>query len=220
MFGNKIRPSFRIVNSTLIRNSMKIQTTLLTLAIALASPFAMNATAEDSVHEFKVKDIEGKDVNLADYKGKPLLISGVTGEGVKPLLIVNVASKCGATPQYENLQAVYEQFKDKGLVILGFPANNYGGQEPGTDEEIKTFCTSTYDVSFPMFSKVSVKGDDQAPLFKYLTAAENPDKQGDIGWNFEKFLVNKDGKLIRRFATGTKPDAPEVTEAITKALAE
>ena len=104
---------------------MKIQTTLLTLAIALASPFAMNATAEDSVHEFKVKDIEGKDVNLADYKGKPLLI-------------VNVASKCGATPQYENLQAVYEQFKDKGLVILGFPANNYGGQEPGTDEEIKT----------------------------------------------------------------------------------
>ena len=186
---------------------MKIQTTLLTLAIALATPFAMNATAEDSVHEFKVKDIEGKDVNLADYKGKPLLI-------------VNVASKCGATPQYENLQAVYEQFKDKGLVILGFPANNYGGQEPGTDEEIKTFCTSTYDVSFPMFSKVSVKGDDQAPLFKYLTAAENPDKQGDIGWNFEKFLVNKDGKLIRRFATGTKPDAPEVTEAITKALAE
>lgn len=184
---------------------MKRKNSLLAFAVAAAASLALNAHADDSVHDYKVKDIDGKDVSLSEYDGHPLLI-------------VNVASRCGATPQYENLQSVYEQFKDKGLVVLGFPANNYGGQEPGTDEEIKTFCSTKYDVTFPMFSKVSVKGDDKAPLFEYLTSAENPDKQGDIGWNFEKFLVGKDGKLLRRFKTGTKPDAPEVIEAIEKAI--
>lgn len=164
------------------------------------------ALAEDSVHEFKVNDIKGKEVDLSAYKGKVLLI-------------VNVASKCGATPQYDPLQALYKKFADKGLVVLGFPANNFGGQEPGTDEEIAEFCTSKYSVEFPMFSKVSVKGDDKAPLFSYLTSAENPDKQGDIGWNFEKFLVGKDGKLLHRFATRTKPDDAAVVAAIEKALA-
>lgn len=186
-------------------NLMNIKNTLLAIAVSLAAPLAINA--DDSVHAYKVQDIEGKEVDLSAYKGHPLLI-------------VNVASRCGATPQYENLQSVYEQFKDKGLVVLGFPANNYGGQEPGTDDEIKTFCSTKYDVTFPMFSKVSVKGDDQAPLFQYLTKAENPDKQGDIGWNFEKFLVGKDGKLQRRFKTGTKPDDADVVAAIEKALAE
>ncbi len=176
---------------------MKPKNSLLTLAALALAILPMTTSAEDSVHEFKVKDIDGKEVDLSQYKGHPLLI-------------VNVASRCGATPQYENLQSVYEQFKDKGLVVLGFPANNYGGQEPGTDDEIKTFCTTKYDVTFPMFSKVSVKGDDKAPLFQYLTKAENPDKEGDIGWNFEKFLIGKDGKLLRRFTTGTKPDEPEV----------
>ncbi|MBU6181078.1 MAG: glutathione peroxidase, partial [Verrucomicrobia bacterium] len=167
-------------------------------AIALA---ALPLVAEDSVHDFKVKDIKGGDVDLSSYKGKVLLI-------------VNVASKCGATPQYDPLQALHAKYAGKGLVVLGFPANNFGAQEPGTDAEIADFCTSNYSVEFPMFSKVSVKGDDKAPLFTYLTSAENPDKQGDIGWNFEKFLIGKDGKLIRRFATRVQPDDATVVAAI------
>ncbi|HRQ88723.1 MAG TPA: glutathione peroxidase [Bacteroidia bacterium] len=176
--------------------------------LALLSALALSAMpllAEDSVHEFKVTDIQGKEVDLADYKGKVLLI-------------VNVASKCGATPQYDPLQALHAKYADKGLVVLGFPANNFGGQEPGSDEEIAEFCTTKYSVAFPMFSKVSVKGDDKAPLFGYLTSAANPDKQGDIGWNFEKFLIGKDGKLVRRFATRTKPDDATVIAAIEEAL--
>jgi glutathione peroxidase len=177
---------------------------LLIAALALA---ALPLVAEDSVHDFKVKNIKGEDIDLSSYKGKVLLI-------------VNVASKCGATPQYDPLQALHAKYADKGLVVLGFPANNFGGQEPGSNEEIAEFCTSNYSVEFPMFSKVSVKGDDKAPLFTYLTAAENPDKQGDIGWNFEKFLVGKDGKLIRRFATRVKPDDATVVAAIEEALAK
>ncbi len=177
---------------------------LLIAALALAS---MPLLAEDTVHDFKVKNIKGEDIDLSGYKGKVLLI-------------VNVASKCGATPQYDPLQSVHAKYADKGLVVMGFPANNFGGQEPGSDSEIAEFCTSSYSVEFPMFSKVSVKGDDKAPLFTYLTSAQNPDKQGDIGWNFEKFLIGKDGKLIRRFATRTQPDDAEVIAAIEKALAE
>lgn len=178
--------------------------------LALLSALALSAMpllAEDSVHEFKVKDIQGKEVDLSTYKGKVLLI-------------VNVASKCGATPQYDPLQTIHAKYADKGLVVMGFPANNFGGQEPGSDAEIAEFCTSKYSVEFPMFSKVSVKGKDKAPLFAYLTTAANPDKQGDIGWNFEKFLVGKDGKLLHRFGTRTKPDSDEVVAAIEKALAE
>jgi glutathione peroxidase len=177
------------------------------LLIAALALVALPLVAEDSVHDFKVKNIKGEDVDLSGYKGKVLLI-------------VNVASKCGATPQYDPLQALYAKYADKGLVVLGFPANNFGGQEPGTNEEIVEFCTSNYSVEFPMFSKVSVKGDDKAPLFTYLTGAENPDKQGDIGWNFEKFLVGKDGKLIRRFPTKVKPDDATVVAAIEEALAK
>jgi len=173
-------------------------------ALALAT---MPLLAEDSVHDFKVKNIKGEDIDLSGYKGKVLLI-------------VNVASKCGATPQYDPLQSIHAKYADKGLVVMGFPANNFGGQEPGSDSEIAEFCTSSYSVEFPMFSKVSVKGDDKAPLFAYLTSAGNPDKQGDIGWNFEKFLIGKDGKLVRRFATRTQPDDAEVIAAIEKALAE
>ncbi len=178
------------------------KTLLSVLALA-----ALPLVAGDSVYDFKVKNIKGEEVDLSGYKGKVLLI-------------VNVASKCGATPQYDPLQALHAKFADKGFAVLGFPANNFGGQEPGTNEEIAEFCASTYSVEFPMFSKVSVKGDDKAPLFTYLTAAENPDKQGEIGWNFEKFLVGKDGKLIRRFATKVKPDDATVVAAIEKALAE
>jgi glutathione peroxidase len=173
-------------------------------ALALA---ALPLVAADTVHDFKVKNIKGEDIDLSSYKGKVLLI-------------VNVASKCGATPQYDPLQALHAKYAEKGLVVLGFPANNFGAQEPGTDAEIADFCTSNYSVEFPMFSKVSVKGDDKAPLFTYLTSAENPDKQGDIGWNFEKFLIGKDGKLIRRFATRVQPDDATVVAAIEEALAK
>jgi glutathione peroxidase len=159
----------------------------------------------DSFYSFTLKTIEGDEKSLETYKGKVVLI-------------VNTASKCGYTPQYEGLQAIYEQYKDQGLVILGFPANNFMGQEPGTDEEILEFCTAKYDVNFPMFSKVSVKGDDQHPLFSYLTKAENPDFTGDIKWNFEKFLIGKDGKLLHRYRSGVKPESKEMKSAIEEAL--
>ncbi len=187
---------------------MKTKTILSLFVAALTlPPLISTASAEEkkSVHEFSVKDIDGKDVDLSKYKGKTLLI-------------VNVASKCGATPQYANLVALQKTFKKKGLLVLGFPANNYGKQEPGSNDQIKEFCSSTYQVDFPMFAKVSVKGDDQAPLFKFLTTADNPDRKGDIGWNFEKFLISKDGKLLRRFKTGVKPDSPEVVAAVEEAV--
>ncbi|MFA5668824.1 MAG: glutathione peroxidase [Balneolaceae bacterium] len=159
----------------------------------------------NSIYDFTVKDIDGKAVNLQQYKGKVVLI-------------VNVASKCGYTPQYEGLQEIYETYKNDDFVILGFPANNFKGQEPGTNEEIKEFCTLEYGVEFPMFSKVSVLGDDQAELFTYLTHENNPDFTGDISWNFEKFLISKEGKLIRRFKTKVKPESKEVTNAIDQAI--
>ena len=161
----------------------------------------------DSIYDFTRKDIDGNKVDLDQYKGKVVMI-------------VNVASKCGYTPQYEGLEAMYDKYKDDGLVILGFPANNFKGQEPGTDEEIKEFCTLTYGVQFPMFSKVSVLGEDQDELFTYLTSQDNPDFKGDISWNFEKFLINKEGKLIRRFKTKVEPESEEITKAIELALSK
>lgn len=165
-----------------------------------------------SIYEIPVKTIDGKDTTLNDYKGKTLLI-------------VNVASKCGLTPQYEGLQKLYTEYKDKGVEVLGFPANNYLGQEPGTEEEIKDFCSTNFNVTFPMFSKLSTKGEDQHPLYKYLTETKPDTDVNDGGleeklkgygsvrstpsevlWNFEKFLVNKDGEITARFAPDVKPD--------------
>jgi glutathione peroxidase len=158
--------------------------------------------------DFKMKSIEGQDVDLSKYKGEVVLI-------------VNVASKCGLTPQYEQLEAVYSKYKDKGLAVLGFPANEFGKQEPGTNEEIKTFCTGKYNVDFPMFAKIVVKGNGINPLYEFLTSEEtNPGMSGDIKWNFEKFLVGRDGKVIKRFDPRTKPDSPEVIEAIEAELAK
>jgi glutathione peroxidase len=163
--------------------------------------------AQSSPLQFKVKDIQGKDVDLADYKGKVVLI-------------VNVASKCGNTPQYEAMEKMYEKYKDQGFVILGFPANNFGSQEPGSNEQIKQFCEKTYHVAFPMMAKISVKGEDKAPLYKYLTTAETAgDFAGEVEWNFTKFLVDRNGALIARIGNRTKPDAPGVVAAIEKALA-
>ncbi len=164
------------------------------LAIFFALLFV---SAPASVYDFKLKTIEGKDFSLAKYKGKKILV-------------VNTASKCGFTPQYKELEQLAETYKDK-LVIVGFPANNFGGQEPGTDAEIKTFCSDLYKVTFPMSTKVSVKGDDISPLFKYLTETENPDFTGEIKWNFEKFLLDENGKLIHRFRSKVTPMDPAIT---------
>ncbi len=151
-----------------------------------------------SVYDFKISSIDGKSVNLQKFKGKKILI-------------VNTASKCGYTPQYTDLQKLSEQYKDK-LVVIGFPANNFGAQEPGNNAEIKKFCSDTYKVTFPLSGKVSVKGIDIDPLFKYLTSAENPDFIGDIKWNFEKFLLDENGKLIHRFRSAVTPLSPEITK--------
>jgi glutathione peroxidase len=156
-----------------------------------------------TVYDFTMNSIDGQPVQLSAYKGKVLLL-------------VNVASKCGYTPQYSALESVYEKYKDRGLVIVGFPANNFGAQEPGTNAEIKTFCTRKYNVSFPMMSKVSVKGADTTPLYQYLTS--EPKTGGEIQWNFTKFLIDREGNVIARFEPATTPDSPEVTAAIEKAL--
>ncbi|MEO9885166.1 MAG: glutathione peroxidase [Balneola sp.] len=174
----------------------------ISIIFLLLTVFGFNANKPpNSIYEFDAENIDGEIVSLEAYKGKTLLI-------------VNVASKCGYTPQYEGLQALYEEYKGDDFVILGFPANNFKGQEPGSDEEIKQFCTLEYGVEFPMFSKVSVLGDDQSELFSYLTALENPDFTGDIKWNFEKFLISKEGKLLRRFRSSVKPQSEELVQAI------
>lgn len=164
--------------------------------------------AAKSPLDFKVKDIDGKDVDLSQYKGKVVMI-------------VNVASKCGLTPQYEQLEALQKKYGDQGLVILGFPANNFGQQEPGENSQIKQFCTGKYGVTFDMFAKVSVKGDDKCPLYQFLTSEEqNKGFGGDIQWNFTKFIVGRDGQIIQRVEPKTKPDAPEVVKTIESALAK
>ncbi len=185
----------------------------LSLFVAVAVVLcATNLRAEDktdkSVYGFTMKDIDGKSVDLSQYKGKVSLV-------------VNVASKCGYTPQYKNLEAVYEKYKDKGFEILAFPANEFKQQEPGTNAQIKEFCTSKYDTKFPLFSKIVVKGEGEAPLYQYLTSTDaNPQTAGDIKWNFTKFLVSKDGKVVARFEPKVKPDDAEVIDAIEKELAK
>lgn len=157
-------------------------------------------SAPSTVYTFKLKTIDGKDFSLAKYKGKKLLI-------------VNTASKCGFTPQYAELQKLADQYKDK-VVVVGFPANSFGGQEPGTNSEVKEFCQKNFGVTFPLSSKVSVKGDDIDPLFKYLTNEPNPDFTGEIKWNFEKFLIDENGKLIHRYRSTTKPLSEDITKEL------
>jgi glutathione peroxidase len=174
---------------------MKTLIAILGLCVMTVASFAA-----DNAYSFKTTSIDGKPVDLAAYKGKVALF-------------VNVASKCGYTPQYEGLEALYRKYKDKGLVVLGFPANDFGMQEPDTNEVIADFCKRTYDVTFPMFAKVSVKGDGQIPLYRYLTS-----NAGEVRWNFTKFLVGKDGNVISRFDSKVKPDDPELVRAIETAL--
>lgn len=173
----------------------------------ILNPTPTDAGKETSVLEFTMKDIDGGSVKLDSYKGKVVMI-------------VNVASKCGYTSQYEGLEAIYKKFKDQGFVVLGFPANNFMGQEPGTEKEIKEFCSTKYGVSFPMFSKISVTGADQHPFYTFLTSKKsNPEFGGDISWNFNKFLVDRSGNIVARFGSKDKPEDGAVTSAVEKYLA-
>lgn len=166
---------------------------------------AAEKKAPETVYDFNVKSLEGEEVKLSKYKGKVLLV-------------VNVASACGATPQYEQLQSLHEKYSEKGLVVMGFPCNQFGAQESGSASEIREFCSSTYSVKFPMFEKVDVNGKDQTPLYELLKA--QADDHSNIGWNFEKFIIGKDGKVAARFKTRTKPDAPEVITLLEEELAK
>ena len=174
-------------------------------AAAIYALLAVSPVAANSLYDFTMPNIDGKPTSLKKFKGKVVLV-------------VNVASKCGLTPQYDALQKVYEANKDKGLVVLGFPANNFGGQEPGTDAEIKTFCSSKYNVTFPMFSKISVKGEDIHPLYKWLLA--QTENHSDIEWNFAKFLIARDGSKVLRFSPRDTVESPNVKKAIESLLAE
>ena len=188
-----------------------MRTAVLGLAAVLALVPALLAADKDpkpgektvpAVLNFKMKTLDGKDADLSKYQGKVVLI-------------VNVASKCGYTPQYEALEKLHEKYADKGLVVLGVPANEFLHQEPGTNEEIAKFCTANYGVKFDMLSKVVVKGDGIAPLYQYLTSKDtNPKFAGDIGWNFTKFLISRDGEIVNRFESKVKPDSDDVIKAI------
>ena len=174
-----------------------------TLAIASLMAMKVGTPMAGSIYDFTMNNIDGKPTSLKKFKGKVLLV-------------VNVASKCGNTPQYKQLEEVYEKYGKQGLVVLGFPANNFGSQEPGSDAEIKTFCTATFNVKFPMFSKISVKGEDIAPLYKWLLAQSN--STTDVDWNFAKFLVGKDGTTVKRYSSRMKPDDAKVVADIEAAL--
>ena len=178
---------------------------LLILLVAVLIFQVISAYAAESIYDLPLKDIDGKDTSLKPYQGKVMLI-------------VNVASKCGFTPQYTALEALHQKYKDRGLVVLGFPCNQFGGQEPGTDAEIKQFCSSKYNVTFPMFDKIEVNGASRHPLYVMLAGRESP-FAGDIGWNFTKFLIGRDGKILNRYGSKVKPDSEEVTKAIEAALA-
>ena len=179
---------------------------LLTLSgVALAGVTKTKGTAVSTttLYSFQAKAIDGTDRKLSDYKGKAVLV-------------VNTASRCGFTPQYEGLEALYQKYRDRGFEVLAFPANDFMGQEPGTNAEIQTFCTTKFRTTFPLFEKVRVKGRDMEPLYHWLT--KDSSFPGDISWNFAKFLIGPDGKVVARFKPNTKPDAPELVAAIEKAL--
>ena len=184
---------------------MSIEKLLVMVVVGFAFACAASAARADAPLSGEMKSIDGKPVDLAGYKGKVVLV-------------VNVASRCGYTKQYAGLQKLYDSHKDKGFVILGFPANDFNAQEPGSDAEIAQFCTKNYGVTFPMFSKITVKGAGKSPLYTALTEAADP--KGEVAWNFEKFLVGKDGAVIGRFKSGVAPDDAKLVQAIEAALAK
>lgn len=189
-------------------HKLKIRLTGLIALVAAGMGQPTLAEEQKTVFDHQVKSLAGEDVDLAKYRGKVLMI-------------VNVASRCGATPQYAALQDLYETFEDDGLVVIGFPCNQFGKQEPGNSEQIREFCSTNYGVTFPMMQKIEVNGEDAAPIYLQLTATPTqPKKAGPIGWNFEKFVIGRDGQVVARFGTSTEPDDPEVVAAIKKALAK
>jgi glutathione peroxidase len=178
------------------------------LSLLMASLFAATATADTAATKLQsipLKDIDGKETSLKAYAGKVLLV-------------VNVASKCGYTSQYTGLEALHQKYKEKGFSVLGFPCNDFGGQEPGTAEDIKTFCSTKYKVSFPLFEKLHVKGAEQHPLYAALTGKSSP-VPGEVKWNFGKFLIGKDGTILKRWDSKTTPDDKELVEAVEAAMA-
>src|ERR1019366_5463290 len=207
--GQSIRQSMSnrgIMRKLLSGSSIRCILGIALSAATLLSILPVSRAAEKTIYDFTLKSIEGQPAPLSEYHGKVVLL-------------VNVASRCGFTPQYTALESVYEKYKDQGLVVLGFPANNFGAQEPGTNAEIKSFCTLKYSVTFPMFAKVSVKGSDKTTLYQFLTDKKsNPTTGGGIRWNFTKFLVDRNGKVIARFGSSVAPDAPELLVAIEKSL--
>jgi glutathione peroxidase len=187
---------------------MKSAGTLAVRTVVLMGSMIMMAasmSAASDIYSFTLPSIDGSPMPLADFKGKVILL-------------VNVASKCGFTPQYTALEALYEKYKEQGFVILGFPANNFGAQEPGSNAEIKTFCSRNYNVTFPMYGKVSVRGNDQTPLYQYLTREADPTHAGDIKWNFTKFLVDRNGRVVQRFESAVAPDSTDVVSAVERLL--
>lgn len=199
--ASHLSPSARLTTPT-SRQTLSPMKRLTLLASALFA--AMTTTFAASVQDIPLKDIDDKDTSLKAYQGKVVLV-------------VNVASKCGLTPQYKALEALYRKYKDQGLVIVGFPCNDFGSQEPGTPTEIKTFCSTKYDVTFPLMAKLHVKGPEQHPLYLQLTG-KDAKFPGDIEWNFGKFLIARDGTVIQRFSPKTTPDSAEVTAAVETAL--
>lgn len=184
---------------------------LLVPALAMQGSAAPeNSTNPAGIYEVPIEPMK----EFEEQTGKSL--KGFEG---KVILLVNVASKCGLTVQYEQLEAIHRKYKDKGLVVVGLPSNDFMGQEPGTDAEIVEFCRTKYDASFPLYAKLHAKGEDMSPIYKYLTGEATSPHPGEIGWNFTKFIIGRDGKIEARFASRVKPDAPEVIEAIEKALA-
>ena len=180
------------------------------ICLFVIAPTVTNTFAEApkpmSIFDFSMKNIDGKTIPLSEYKGKVILI-------------VNVASECGFTPQYKDLEELYLKYHDKGLVILGFPANNFGAQEPGSDSEIKSFCSTTYHVTFDLFSKISVSGSDQHPLYHYLTSADtDPKFAGPIKWNFQKYLIDRNGVIVGKFMSAVKPMSTDIVSAVESAL--
>ena len=187
---------------------VKLNYAIFAIAVCFTSFFFYSFQNENShsVYQFKMKNIDGKEISLHDYYGKVLVI-------------VNVASECGYTPQYELLEKFYKEYKSKGVEVLGFPANNFGGQEPGNDAEIKTFCTSKYNVTFPMFSKISVKGDDKNLLYQFLTSKEKNGKiEEEVSWNFNKFIIDKKGNVLQHFNSKMKPTDEEFLKLINELL--
>ena len=178
---------------------------MIVFLVSLLCAATVFAQTTSKLQDIPLKDINGKSASLKEYKGKVLLI-------------VNVASQCGYTPQYKPLETIYRKYQSKGLMVVGFPCNDFGAQEPGTNEEIKSFCAAKYDVTFPLFDKLHVKGSEQHPLYELLTGKSSA-VPGDVQWNFGKFLVSRDGKIIKRFESKVTPDSTEVVQALEAALA-